>query len=74
MVDVSGLTQEQFEDLGGGLSLAIRTLTGMQKDAEDILLQQRAASYDDYLRKFEKVQTIRAVVQDLNHIRKQAKG
>lgn len=73
VVDISGLSEEQFEDFSSGLTVAINVLKGMYKDASDKLLRNKASSYDDYLQKFQNVQVIDTLIGDLQHLKDRRK-
>lgn len=73
MVDVSGLNAEQFEDFAAGLSFAIRTLKEQRENADEHLLRKKAASYEEYLQKFYKVQAYDEVIADLETLKTRRK-
>ena len=73
VVDISGLSEEQFEDFAGGMTVAINVLKGMHKDAANILLRNKASSYEDYLLKFQKVQVLDTLIGDLQHLKDKRK-
>ena len=70
MPDLSGLTNEEFDDLAAGLGPAIKRLEGMLKDAENELLGTKAKTYEEYLQKIYKVDAVSSVLGDLQSIRK----
>jgi hypothetical protein len=73
VVDITGLSEEQFEDFAGGMTVAINQLKKMHIDAVNILIRNKASSYDDYLLKFHKVQVIDMLIGDLQHLKDKRK-
>jgi len=70
LVDVKGLSQEEFDDFAAGLSYAIRVLREKAKVADDALLSQRAIDYNEYLKKFTRAQTLSELVAELEDLKK----
>jgi hypothetical protein len=73
MVDITGLTQEEFDDVQPALTIMLRMAKVRADAARDQLCNSRCSDYNEYLKRFYKLEACDEALADLIHLKERGK-